>query len=263
MPYCRWSARALVALLATAVAPPAMTHPPSPGEVLLAQLASAEEELLLEIEVNGATVSDVALLLRTADGRFLATAESLRSWRIRIPAVPVRDRAGAAWFPLDAVSGLSLRYDGTRQRLALTVPADAFESSRIDAARDALPQASVATPGGFLNYALTGTRGGGVSTYGALLEAGFLARRASSSPACSPSATTTRTASRASTPRTRATSPTVSRRCASGTRSAHRAHGAVQSASAVCNGVPTSRCSPASSRSRPLRHAERRRCRRP
>jgi len=173
MPYCRWSARALVALLATAVAPPAMTHPPSPGEVLLAQLASAEEELLLEIEVNGATVSDVALLLRTADGRFLATAESLRSWRIRIPAVPVRDRAGAAWFPLDAVSGLSLRYDGTRQRLALTVPADAFESSRIDAARDALPQASVATPGGFLNYALTGTRGGGVSTYGALLEAGF------------------------------------------------------------------------------------------
>lgn len=170
---CRISARLLLVAFASAVA-----ATPSPAQglspVQLAALAQpgGEEELLLEVMLNGAPTPAAVLVLRTADGRFHVTAATLLGWRVRVPSVPVRERFGAAWLPLDAIDGAQLRYDAPRQRLALTLPAAAFEASRVDAARDALPRTARPAPGGFLNYAAVGSRVAGASSWGAQVEAG-------------------------------------------------------------------------------------------
>lgn len=172
MPCCRCLARTALALASSLAAAAALPQSPSPAHaVVLAQLA-AEDELLLEVTLNGAPVGEATLMLRTPDGRFHAQPASLVAWRLRVPAVPVRERAGSAWFPLDAISGLVMRFDASRQQLALAAPPEAFEPSRVDALRPALPRPSVPSPGGFANYALVGTRSGGESSYGAQLEAG-------------------------------------------------------------------------------------------
>lgn len=171
MPCCRSLARLGCALVTSALAVPALAQSLPSQAVVLAQLA-VEEEMLLAVQLNGVPAGEATLLLRTPDGRFHASVQTLLAWRLRVPAVPMRERGGTAWLPLDAIPGLTARFDGSRQQLSLIVPPEAFEASRVEAARSVLPRVSTATPGGFANYSLVGTRVSGTSSYAAQLEAG-------------------------------------------------------------------------------------------
>jgi len=163
----------MVALLVAAASLPvrAQTGLPAPGIE-----PSAGDELLLEVDVNDQHLDDTALLLRTPDERFWATARDLRKWRLRVPDAPTRERGGERFLPLDAIPGVTYRFDAPRQRLLVTAPAPAFAESVVSAERAPYPKATVPTPGVFFNYGVSATHATGVSDYAAQAEAGFFSR---------------------------------------------------------------------------------------
>ncbi|NDP42495.1 MAG: fimbrial biogenesis outer membrane usher protein [Aromatoleum sp.] len=163
----------MVALLVAAASLPvwAQTGLPPPGVE-----PPAGDELLLEVDVNDQHLDDTALLLRTPDERFWVTASDLRKWRLRVPDAPARERGGERFLPLDAIPGVTYRYDAPRQRLLVTAPPRAFAESVVSTERPPYPKATVPTPGGFFNYGVSAAHATGVWDYAAQVEAGFFSR---------------------------------------------------------------------------------------
>ena len=136
----------------------------------------AGEELLLEIDVNDQRLNETALLLRTPDRRFWATAADLRKWRLRLPDALPRRRGVEDYYPLDAIAGILLAFDATHQRLVISAPPQAFDESVVSTARPPYPAPAAPTPGAFFNYGVSASRAGGASDYAGQLEAGLFSR---------------------------------------------------------------------------------------
>src|SRR4051794_32444600 len=83
----------------TATTPGAISGEPASGETWLA------------VSVNQQPAGDVALFIRQPNGHLLATAEKLKSWRLRVPAKPALTQNGDQYFALDSLPGLTYRID--------------------------------------------------------------------------------------------------------------------------------------------------------
>src|SRR5262249_6333075 len=82
----------------------------------------------LEIDVNSAAPQPLVALREAPDSLWLE-ARVFHALRLRLPAAPPRMHAGHRYYPLLAISGLSLSYDAPRQRVHLQVPPGALELS--------------------------------------------------------------------------------------------------------------------------------------
>jgi outer membrane usher protein len=169
----RWRA-SVAPLLFAMIAATAVAQTPAASRLLAQQ--SADTELLLEVEVNGLRVGDAVLMLRSADGRLHASAESLRAWRLRVPQIAARVEGSTAWLPLEAIAGVTVRFDAKRQRAEITALPEAFEPSAIAAANRSGPSPVEPQPGGFLNYALVGSRASGSGSIAAQIEGAAFSR---------------------------------------------------------------------------------------
>lgn len=133
-------------------------------------------ELLLQVDINRQGLNETVLVLRMGE-RFLISAEDLARWRLREPDAPAVMHDRRAYFPLDALPGVSFELDERSQRLAISTRAEAFARTVSElpagatAAAPVLPQ-----PGGFLNYALSASHASSETAAGGLFEAGFFSR---------------------------------------------------------------------------------------
>ena len=168
------------ALIMLAVAGPASAQPTStervtPGATPPAVLPTpprADEELLLQVDVNAQGLDDTVLVLRAADGTIAVPVDSLDRWRLRRPAASPRFHAGTPYYPLDAISGVTYVYDAARQRLTITAPPAAFAGSQFVNAQLAYPAPTASQLGGFINYNLFAAHAEGSSQYAGQFEAG-------------------------------------------------------------------------------------------
>ena len=137
-------------------APAKLTIPPLPPahrDPALPPLTeqAAWREWLLSVKLNGQAVSLGGLFVEAPDGRLAAQLALLDAWRIRTDAARVLTFQGAPYYPLDAISGISIHLDRDALALTLEVPPDQFTPYRAE------PEVTerlrpVAGTGAFLDY---------------------------------------------------------------------------------------------------------------
>jgi outer membrane usher protein len=132
----------------------------------------AWQEWLVSVVVNGATLSEGAVALRAADGRWAARVIDLRHWRLRLDEALITTYNGEPFYLLDAIPGLSLAFDQATLTLTLVVPAGAFETATLTGGRPSTLKPEVGR-GAFFDYDLLLQGGGGIrERLDALLEFG-------------------------------------------------------------------------------------------
>jgi outer membrane usher protein len=147
--------------------------PGSAPPAVLPAAPTADEELLLQVDVNAQGLEDTVLVLRAPDGKIAVPVDNLDRWRLRRPTTSPRFHAGTPYYALDAIVGVTYVYDAARQRLRITAPPSAFAGSQFVNAQLAYPAPTVSQPGGFLNYNLFASHGSGSSQYAGQFEAGI------------------------------------------------------------------------------------------
>lgn len=128
------------------------------------------EMLLLDVEVNGTPLEGIVRAERLADGRLVLAVTSWKAARLRSAGESLSMSDGERGFALEAVPGLTYRFDRSKLKLAISAPPDAFEGTRVTNPGEQQVPPNGAPPGMYLNYDLTGTRGESRTRYGALLE---------------------------------------------------------------------------------------------
>lgn len=127
--------------------------------------------LLLELSVNDQPLPDIVLAERRPDGRLVLPLAAWKAARLRPhgEALPLPD--GETGYALDALPGLRYTMDLRQLKLALTVPAEAFEATGMAlAGRGDIPP-NAAPPGLYLNYDMFAIRGeAGTNSHGGLVE---------------------------------------------------------------------------------------------
>lgn len=150
---------------ATSGAPPAQ-----PGR----DSALAYEEALLEVDVNRQGINRSSVVLRRSDGMYLLALPDLQAFRLNTPSTAPHMHADTPYFPVDALAGGRAELDEATQRLVVTASPEAFEST-LEAVPSGIPYKMPVPPtfGGFLNYDVTASHGGGQDTGSGIFEAGF------------------------------------------------------------------------------------------
>jgi len=166
----------MLAIAGLASAQPTSAERVPTGSALSASLpgaASAEEELLLQVDVNAQHLDETVLVLRAADGAIAVPVDALDRWRLRRPDRPPKFHGGTPYYALDAIAGVSYRYDAARQRLAITAPANAFTGTQFVNAQTAYPPPTESQLGGFLNYNLFASHASSETAYAGQFEGGL------------------------------------------------------------------------------------------
>lgn len=149
-----------------AVAPPPETAKQAAVE------AVAGEEVWLAVRINQQELAETALLLRRNDGRLLVRGEDLQRWRLRLPDVAPRSHGGEAYYPLDALRGLSYQMDESSQALVVDAAPGLFVATALKGAAAGFTVPTAAPPGGFLNYDVFANHAQGQTKTSGLLELG-------------------------------------------------------------------------------------------
>jgi outer membrane usher protein len=166
-PRSTWPRSALAVLVCAIVA--VLAAGPAAAQTPLA-------ELLLQVDINRQGLNETVLVLRAGE-RFLISAEDLARWRLREPDAPALMHEGRAYFPLDALPGVSFELDERRQRLAISTSAQAFAETVSPLPGPGIgPAPLLPQPGAFLNYTVSASRASSETATGALFEAGFFSR---------------------------------------------------------------------------------------
>ncbi len=154
------------------VEPPAVAVvvPPPETATQTAVEAVAGEEVWLAVRINQQP-AETTLFVRHA-GRLLARGVDLQRWRLRLPdAAPVYHR-GEAYYPLDALRGLSYQVDEATQTLVLDAAPGLFGATALKGAPAGFSVPDPAPPGGFLNYDVFANHAQGQTTTSGLFELG-------------------------------------------------------------------------------------------
>lgn len=146
------------------------------GFVLIGVFASfraiCAEDVVMQVIINRVMQPEAVVLVRTTDGRLLASADQLSSWRVRRPELADRVISGKEYFDLFLLDQARVSVNQTQQIVDLSLPASAFE--RTQRAREQVdhPTSSVSELGGFLSYDLSWQRTPDISDPLATIEIG-------------------------------------------------------------------------------------------
>lgn len=135
-----------------------------------ARSQSKAETLLLDIRVNNEPLAGIVRVERLADGRLVLPSDLWTQARLKPVGEPVMLPDGTLGHALEAVPGIVYQLDRSRLALAITAPAEAFDSTwlSLQESRDAPTPPPL---GAYFNYDLSAMRAERASTgFGALLE---------------------------------------------------------------------------------------------
>jgi len=134
--------------------------------------AARSVDIWLAIEINGMPAPAPGRFVRLEDGRLLVSVEDLRRLRIRVPEVAPASIRGKDHVPLDAIAGIAIQVDESRQVLLLELPADAFSSTVLAQPASGFEAPAPTALGGFMNYDLQYLATGADRMANGWLEAG-------------------------------------------------------------------------------------------
>jgi outer membrane usher protein len=108
-------------------------------------------ESVFAVQVNGNLLEDFAHLYRDPQGRWYAPADLLEEARL-LKSTGKSIRVGEEeFYPLDAYSGVSYRFNAAQQLLVITIPAENFQTLNIQVSKRIPAVATASDPGFFLN----------------------------------------------------------------------------------------------------------------
>jgi outer membrane usher protein len=136
------------------------------------RVVNTTKELLLQADVNRQGLKDATIFLQRGAGDLLVSIDDLRRWRLRIPDAAPETYGGVAYYSLRSIPGLTYQMDQATLTLAIEAPPDAFDVSDFSASQSHIPKPMVPTPGGYFNYDLQVTNGGGTTQESGLFEVG-------------------------------------------------------------------------------------------
>jgi outer membrane usher protein len=145
------------------------------GVLAPALAADDPRETVLEISVNTPTGGESILCLRGDGNELWLVPEDFSRLHLKLPPGTPLVVAGHAYYRLAAIEGAKLEIADSRQHATLTVPASAFEATRLHGPERGQGTLSRAEPGAFLNYQVSGQRVSGTASGGALAELGVFA----------------------------------------------------------------------------------------
>ena len=128
------------------------------------------DEVFMAVLINEQTQGTVVIL--RSDGRLFAGAQDLRRWRLRLPNTAPLIQYGEDFFALDALAGLSYRFDESSQVLTVQAPPSLFDATLLKGTVANFSEPSPASLGGFLNYDVTASHTAGETNTGGALELG-------------------------------------------------------------------------------------------
>ena len=128
------------------------------------------DEVFMSVLINEQTQGTVVIL--RSDGRLFAGAQDLRRWRLRLPNTAPLTQYGEDFFALDALAGLSYRFDESSQALTVQAPPSLFDATLLKGTVSNFSEPSPASLGGFLNYDVTASHTAGETNTGGVLELG-------------------------------------------------------------------------------------------
>jgi len=133
-------------------------------------MAHTTEEVFMEVFVNQQP-QGIVFILRRNDHLFVE-AKDLRNWRLRLPdTIPVK-HYGEDFFALDALEGLSYKFDVPTQTLNVQVPPILFNATLLNGVSIDFNNLPPAPSGGFLNYNVSSRYAQEQTTTNGLLELG-------------------------------------------------------------------------------------------
>ncbi|MBI4207697.1 MAG: fimbrial biogenesis outer membrane usher protein [Betaproteobacteria bacterium] len=139
-------------------------------EQAAAARAEELEELWLAVSINRQDPV-VTLLLRRADGRFLARGSDFERWRLKRPPIAPQWHRGEPYYALDALPRIAHELDVGSQTLTIQAPAALFlPTSRFAHSGPSAP--TLPPPGAFLNYDFVAQRVIGQTRLDGLVELG-------------------------------------------------------------------------------------------
>ncbi len=157
-------------------ASPARSLPPVQQSQASPAPSRALQEALLLVDINKQGLGETVLFLRDASGRVYAAAADFKRWRLPVPEVPAVTYGGVQYYPLQALRGLVVALDETKQTLDIEAPAQLFGGTKFDL--EPQPGVAMTRPGagGFFNYSLLGERSNGVNQTSGSFEFGVFNR---------------------------------------------------------------------------------------
>lgn len=149
----------------------------APGESAIAATEKAGdtsasiEELLLSIRINAEDHGTVFILRQ--NGRLLVSGNDLQRWRIRLPNIAPITHNDEAFYPLDALRGLSYQMDESSLTLVMQATPSLFDTTALKGTVAGFTVPTPSPPGGFLNYDVTVTDVRDQTAANGLFELGF------------------------------------------------------------------------------------------
>ena len=145
----------------------------TPLAVLAEDPVDDADEVFMAVLINEQPQGIVVIL--RSDGRLFAGAQDLRRWRLRLPNTAPLIHYGEDFFALDALAGLSYRFDESSQALTVQAAPSLFDATRLKGTVTNFSAPTPASPGGFLNYDVSANHAQGRTSTSGLLELGGFA----------------------------------------------------------------------------------------
>ena len=141
-----------------------------PSTSLAKDAQHAIEEVFLDVFINKQEKGTIFLI--SSEGLLFAGAGDLRRWRLRLPDTKPITFYGEDFYALEALKGLTSKFDVATQTLAIEVPPKLFDATYLNGVETNLSAPYVASPGGFLNYDVLAYQAKGITNSNGLLEIG-------------------------------------------------------------------------------------------
>ena len=141
-----------------------------PSTSLAVDTKLAAEEFFFDVFINDQP-KGIVLVLRS-ENRFFVGAQDLRRWRLRLPDSNPLTFYGEDFHSLDALIGLTFKFDESTQMLTVQVPPKLFDATFLKGGKTDLSAPDLASPGGFLNYDVLANHAKGITNSNGLLEIG-------------------------------------------------------------------------------------------
>jgi len=136
---------------------------------------AAPDEAVLEVTLEAGTPGETMVVLRGPGAAIYLDADDFAKLRLLLPAAAPIEYAGRRYYSPAAIRGCRIEIDETHERVVITAPAAAFETTHLSVADRPRPSLTPASPGGFFNYQVYTQQIAGQTTAGSYDELGLFA----------------------------------------------------------------------------------------
>jgi outer membrane usher protein len=140
-----------------------------------AATAGTWAQSVLEVALSSDARGETIVVLRDPAGVLYLEEDDFLRLRLHPPPGAAHEQDGRRYYAPTAITGCTVVIDETRQRAIITVPPASLDTSHVTAAAREPTPITPASPGGFLNYQLSGQQINGQFIGGAYGEVGAFA----------------------------------------------------------------------------------------